>query len=127
MMKQSNVIFIGVLFLVILGFAIPMTMGFMMGRYIHVENENQENTIATSTVQSNSENLNFSKTGNIVRPENQQAWYLVYEEPGKPALRVELSFQNSIETSRLTIGDRVKIEGVRTGDRVDVYSITLLK
>ncbi len=77
---------------------------------------------------------NFSKIGNIVaKGEN---WELVYEEPGKPALRARLQFN---EDSKCTDnengkcfppywqnGDRAQIKGSKKGDEITVKSLSIV-
>ncbi len=83
------------------------------------------------------EEINFSKTGNIV--EQQGEWNLVYEEPGRPALRVSLVFtedskclrDNQEEQTCFPIywenGDRTEIRGTRDSDQVEVESLKIIK
>lgn len=81
------------------------------------------------------EEINFSEIGNIV--ESEEAWDLVYEEPGKPALRVTLSFDDnskcldeSEDQSCSSVywknGDRTEIIGIKTGDQVLVRSLRVV-
>jgi hypothetical protein len=71
----------------------------------------------------------FIEIGNITKDNNQ--WYLVYEKPGKPALRVELLFDddsrcddqradNSCLPAYWRVGDRVEIKGVLENEKVRV-------
>lgn len=80
--------------------------------------------------------VNFSKEGNIL--EVDQGWELIYEEPGAPALRVRLVFDdNSICTKEgeedqacfpvyWQNGDRVTIKGMKTGEMVRVGEFKLI-
>ena len=78
---------------------------------------------------------NFSKPGNIVQSGGK--WELVYEEPGKPALRSELSFTASstcdLGTGAVTCegmkwkpGERVRVEGELSGNIITVHRATRL-
>lgn len=75
------------------------------------------------------ENSAFSGTGNLVKDEGADGWSLVYEKPGQPALRVMLEFtpdtrcqatDGPITCGEWEIGDRVKIDGRRLGNKVIV-------
>lgn len=75
------------------------------------------------------ENSAFSETGNMVKEEGADGWLLVYEKPGQPALRVLLQFtpnsrcqatDGPITCEEWATGDRVKVDGKRTGNRVVV-------
>lgn len=77
---------------------------------------------------------NFEKIGNLVRNNPGQkanVWYLVYEEPGKPALSKELNFTEGsmctdvlCDTSLLQSGDRVSVTGDLVGERVTVIRLS---
>lgn len=81
----------------------------------------------------------FSEIGNL--SSGSGGFVLVYEEPGKPALRVNLGFVSSstcnysgsdepcINFSRTIgdVGDRVKIDGERAGDFVTVSKMTTIE
>lgn len=77
---------------------------------------------------------NFSKVGNLTQSGN--AWTLVYEEPGSPALTSVLIFTNQsicvffeekmpCDTSKLKVGDRVQIEGNKEANQIEVFKLTL--
>lgn len=76
--------------------------------------------------------INFSQTGNLSKKDNK--WYLVYEEPGMPALTVELQFNKDsvcdfekggqCDLSTFIEGERVRVDGVKTDDSVLVVGIT---
>lgn len=81
------------------------------------------------------EEINFSETGNIV--ESEETWDLVYEEPGKPALRVTLIFDDdskcldesedqSCSSPYWENGNRAEIAGIKTGDQVLVRSLRIV-
>jgi len=75
--------------------------------------------------------MNFNETGNIVKTGD---WGLVYEKPGEPALKVSLIFNkgslcrigDNVEIcnmDKLTVGDRVKIEGRKSNNDVGVFRL----
>jgi hypothetical protein len=65
--------------------------------------------------QEQSETINFSHAGNLVKDSSRpNAWYLVYELPGSPALRVELHLADDYN-EELHAGNRVMVEGYETG------------
>lgn len=84
---------------------------------------------------SNQEEVNFSEIGNIVKPE--RTWDFIYEEPGKPALRVNLVFDGnskcldeSEDQSCSPVywenGDRAEIIGIKTEEQVLVKSLRIV-
>jgi hypothetical protein len=90
---------------------------------------------ARSSVEPGKQN-NFSKPGNIVQGEGNE-WVLVYEEPGKPALRANLQFtassscdmgagSASCEGIRWKAGERVRVEGNLSGQSLIVSKVTKL-
>lgn len=71
--------------------------------------------------------VNFSRTGNAVKESSgikPGAWYLVYEVPGSPAMRVELVFPNAY--ADLESGERVEVEGHESGGKVTVTKLRIL-
>jgi hypothetical protein len=77
----------------------------------------------TPTLHADPLNVNFKKTGNLTnfdsaKEQETDAWSLVYEEPGKPALKVKLTFtpQSEYNQADLENGNRVAVEGVDTGE-----------
>lgn len=82
------------------------------------------------------ENINFSKTGNLVinNPGMESGvWYLIYEVPGSPASTAKLSFDaksvcknQSNSCLDLIVGERVSIKGIEEGERVAVREIDFL-
>lgn len=88
---------------------------------------------------------NFVKTGNLVATavdgKTDEGWSLLYEEPGKPALKVNLIFsdeslcdqgsgnQPCLILSSFAIGERVKVEGMESEDdnKVTVFKMTQVK
>ncbi len=75
-----------------------------------------------------SNNTSFSAEGNVTRNNPGQKpdiWYLVYETPGKPSLSVELDLNSATNPYiELTQGERVRVEGILSGDVVTVKTIT---
>ncbi len=87
----------------------------------------------------------FVKTGNLVATaaggSTDEGWSLLYEEPGKPALKVNLIFSNEsmcdqgsgqqpcLILSSLTIGERVSVSGIKSedGSRIMVIQMTQVK
>lgn len=77
---------------------------------------------------------NFARIGNLVQNNPGQkanVWYLVYEEPGKPALFKELNFterslcgDKSCSTALLQAGDRVSVTGELAGEMVTVTRLS---
>ena len=84
---------------------------------------------------------NFEKTGNLTTGNPGQkanTWYLVYEKPGQPGLSAELVFGpesvcvngNKAELcipGELNAGDRVKVTGQLTGNKLDVMTMTTVE
>jgi len=88
---------------------------------------------------------NFVKTGNLVATaingKTDEGWSLLYEEPGKPALKVSLIFSNEsmcdqgsgnqpcLILSSLSIGERIKVEGIQAEgvNQVLVIQMTRVK
>jgi len=78
--------------------------------------------------------INFSKVGNLSKKEN--IWYLVYEEPGNPALVVKLQFDKDsvcdfdkggkCDLSVFIEGGRVRVDGVKKDDTVLVIGMTAI-
>ncbi|MDD5145374.1 MAG: Gmad2 immunoglobulin-like domain-containing protein [Candidatus Pacebacteria bacterium] len=83
--------------------------------------------------------LDFSKTGNLVKDNpgfKPGVWYLVYEEPGMPALNAELKFSadsgcnignnsKSCHSVAFETGERVQISGWKIGGAVVVKTLTM--
>lgn len=89
----------------------------------------------TSFEISEDKEVNFSEIGNIVSTEN--GWDIVYEEPGKPALREVLIFNRESkcldETENKSCfpnywqnGDRVEITGILTASGVEVTTLKIV-
>lgn len=82
------------------------------------------------------ENINFSRTGNLVINNpglEENTWYLIYENPGSPAKNIKLSFDNksfcknqSNSCLDLVIGDRVSIKGVEANGEVLVRELEVM-
>lgn len=77
----------------------------------------------------------FSKTGNVVKQGDE--WYLVYEEPGKPALKKQLLFDDSSQCpnerldkscfpSYWQVGDRAQVDGWLEADVIKVRSFKIV-
>lgn len=79
-------------------------------------------------------------TGNLIKnsegaPSLEKGyWYLVYDGPGGPALSVKLIFNNSsfcdgkkCSDLTLSVGDRVKVEGIRNDSEFLVKTLNKLK
>ena len=91
--------------------------------------------LPTSKVILDASKANFEETGNLTGKN------LVYEEPGKPAISVELIFNgtswcedkpcligsNLSMVGRYPDGTRVRITGEKEGDKVTVYVLKLVK
>lgn len=78
--------------------------------------------------------VNFSQAGNLL---NKEGWILLYEEPGNPALDVNLKFTNDslcdlgkgelpCDTSKFEHGSRVQVEGNKSGKEVTVVKLKKL-
>jgi len=84
---------------------------------------------------------NFERTGNLTKDNPGQkanTWYLVYEKTGQPGLSAELVFnQDSVcvngdsaelcRPSEFKTGDRVKVTGQLTGNKLDVMTMTTVE
>lgn len=78
--------------------------------------------------------INFSQVGNLSQKDND--WYLVYEEPGNPALAVKLQFDKDsvcdfdkggkCDLSIFVEGGRIRVDGVKKDDTVLVVGMTLV-
>ncbi len=91
-------------------------------------------------IKDNGENskINFTKEGNLSKNNpglKKDIWYLVYEEQGAPALKVELEFNDKslcvvnsstsvCEVASLKTGDRYKIEGFNQDGKLTVIKMT---
>lgn len=83
--------------------------------------------------------INFTKTGNLTKNNpgaEEGVWYLVYEETGSPGLSTKLEFTDESDcelfdtqgkcTDLVTderIGTRVRVEGYKDDDSVEVVSL----
>ena len=78
----------------------------------------------------------FEKVGNLVKDNpglKSGVWYVVYEEPGAPAIAAELLFENEIcrdvrefvvcQNRAFHIGDRVRVQGSMQGQAVRVVDV----
>jgi hypothetical protein len=82
------------------------------------------------------ENINFSRTGNLVINNpglEEDTWYLIYENPGSPAKNIKLSFDNKSFCKNynnscldLVIGDRVSIKGIEDNGEVLVRELEVV-
>jgi|GEM_PF-1065730 hypothetical protein len=82
------------------------------------------------------ENINFSKTGNLVINNpgmESDVWYLIYEIPGSPAIPAKLSFDaksvcknQSNSCLDLIVGERVSIKGIEEGGEITVREMDFL-
>lgn len=74
-------------------------------------------TLCTAT----STSFSFNKTGNLTQDTNT-AWYLTYEEPGAPALRVKLLLTQECAMTNevITCG----VNSFRVGDRITAMGIS---
>ena len=86
--------------------------------------------------------INFTETGNLVNYDSQTEsnvsdWTLLYEKPGNPAISAKLAFSEaslcdlgegpvSCDKSKLTNGDRAKVEGNNNNGVVTVIKLTKL-
>lgn len=79
----------------------------------------------------------FDESGNITANNSGSGWDLVYEKPGQPALRIDLSFlpvseciivaeRRSCESVAWEVGARVRITGMLVGETVNVTTLTIL-
>jgi hypothetical protein len=86
--------------------------------------------------------VNFTETGNILNWDSQtesytEDWTLLYEKPGNPAISVKLLFNEAslcnlgegekvCDKSELSNGDRAKVEGSRSNNKVVVIKLKKL-
>ena len=79
--------------------------------------------------------LTFNKVGNLTQATNK-AWYLVYEEPGAPALSVKLmlSQECTMTNEKITcdyydfkIGDRVNATGIVDNGNLENFNLIPVK
>ena len=82
------------------------------------------------------EEISFQETGNLVYDEG--SWYLVYEEPGAPALNLELKFtqdsqcflgedKEGCDLYQVKSGSRVTVSGVPTEGELKVTELRTQK
>jgi hypothetical protein len=90
--------------------------------------------------------INFSKTGVAIKESskvNGENLYILYEEPGKPALRAKLLFNEkslcgdethkiicmalSVSDYGLTNGRKIEIKGIKTDEQVEVRQLMMTK
>jgi hypothetical protein len=94
-----------------------------------------EVVIESFTIDDEFGTADFKKTGNLTK--SGENWNLVYEEPGKPALSVDLEFNekslctdayknNSCSPVYWEIGDRAEIIGYREENRVLVTYLRII-
>lgn len=82
------------------------------------------------------DNINFSKTGNLVMNNpgmDRDVWYLVYDIPGSPAGTAKLYFneESVCENQKyscldLIIGERVSVRGIENDGEVSVREMQFL-
>lgn len=85
------------------------------------------------------EGIPFAEDGNLIQNNpglEEDAWYLSYEEPGSPALSVQLRFntesrcgsEDMLKVCEISFdqGQRVRVEGFRSDDAVVVRTLTYL-
>jgi hypothetical protein len=107
----------------ILVIAVAAYLGYVSAPLAHAPTATSTTPVATSTVPS------FVAEGNVVRNNpglKPNVWYLLYEQPGKPALSVELDL-NGAEQPYLDLsqGKRVHVEGdLTSSSTLRVHSIT---
>ncbi len=84
------------------------------------------------------EGADFIETGNLVEGKDNK-WALLYEEPGQPALKVDLSFNSEslceleqeikscliLPDDFFEVGERVEIEGTKQGEKVVAYRLRM--
>ncbi|MFA5013188.1 MAG: hypothetical protein WC520_01350 [Candidatus Paceibacterota bacterium] len=128
---KKNIIYL-ILILIILAVAVYLSFVYGFWQKLSEPIQNQE--------QEQQEEINFKQTGNIVKDNpglEPNQWYLVYEQPGAPALNVKLSFDNNIVclsneaatpcSQVLAQGARVEIQGVKEDNTVLVKIITVIQ
>lgn len=82
------------------------------------------------------ENINFSRTGNLVINNpglEENVWYLIYETPGSPAATTKLSFDDKSVCKTqdesclsLVVGDRVSVKGIEGDGKVLVRELEVI-
>ncbi|MDD5071852.1 MAG: DUF3828 domain-containing protein [Patescibacteria group bacterium] len=102
---------------------------------VEMKKEKGEWLINNVQCQAGSAENNFNETGNLVYRDN--AWKLVYEKPGKPALTVDLEFgsdcvcypgdgrENPCRPTLWEEGYRATVSGKRDGDTIETASLFL--
>jgi len=80
------------------------------------------------------EPLNFTETGNLVFEGN--SWYLLYEEPGAPALSLKLVITDqtkcnlgenvNCDLNRVKSGARVQVSGRKSDNTIEVNQLDLV-
>ncbi|MBD3282182.1 MAG: hypothetical protein GF387_01070 [Candidatus Portnoybacteria bacterium] len=105
-------------------------------RHIHLVIENNEWKVDKITIPED-ETVQFDQTGNLARNNpgmEEDTWYLIYEQPGQPALTDPLVFTSSsicakgnenttCDPEELTQGDRVRILGEETEQGIKVIRL----
>lgn len=85
--------------------------------------------------QTNSNRLNFTEEGNLVK--EGEGWKLLYEEPGSPALRVNLKLTpdsaclinqtpHNCSPDSWEVGERVGVKGEKSGNILKINSLEFL-
>ncbi len=94
--------------------------------------ETKQPTQPPARVSKETQEPTFTETGNLVFDDNK--WFLLYEEPGAPALNLELIVTEKTtcdlgtdftgcDLNRVKSGARVKVTGVREGNKLRVTKL----
>ncbi len=94
----------------------------------------EESPVVVTPLASPDTESSFSETGNLVFDDG--SWFLLYEEPGAPALRLELLFsedtncdlgenQKDCDLTRVKSGARITVFGMRKDDKLYVTELQL--
>jgi len=107
----------------------------VLGVLLYAAFDKEEEILPEQTEDEESMDINFSETGNLTEG-TYQDWRLVYEEPGAPALFVELIFteqsmcnigegeQKCTEIKeKLEIGQRVSVLGEKQQNMLKVHTL----
>jgi len=128
------------LIIIILGLGAYIISGIIKSEQIRKQLEgitgsSQEQVSASTQPSAKPANINFQKDGNLVQDQNGQ-WNFLYEEPGSPALRVNLNFNwasqcdfekgGRCDPNLFQVGDRVHVEGERQAETLTVVGMTKL-
>lgn len=114
-------------------FLILLTIMIALAIWVKLKEKNNQLDLNSITLETVLEVADFIKEGNLAGS-NEEDWSLVYEEPGKPALKVGLVFNEKSACNKDgvnqtcvdfgLVGDRITVEGINKDNKVTVLKLT---